>query len=701
MGKTIAEDKMAAVKTSMAEELLNAITEPFTKVVCKLHDSRIVSVENFKIKKAELMKSHWIDGTLLLTSDKKKPTTTGIFEVFANKAGLNATELKEMLIDWMCDKRTELGNCMAIALNQSTLSFTEWLQKITLSEAFIPDDLTIYCLSRFLNIHTVVYTKDFCWSTLLQQFKMSEEELYAKSDIKLIYVGRDMYVELKHIRQPKPQPPKVITSGNDQSNQKNIKKNTKPRKSKVTNRGDKICTKPSKNQRLPPPPEPRHSERKRRKIDYLQLNDGLEEPGATPDKPKHPKPNSPPPRQGPSASRQAASKRKRDKQGKPAHLHLQLEIDKLPDLVVNVKKLSEVNIVTSKSSTPTSATKGVPVLTGVTNTSETDPHSQNTNLVTPEKTNTSAPNNTSLTLPVGHDTATTTDEEEAAEALLALGSVPDYDDFMDEEDNATLMPVGKPSTTLDVNPVPVKLSAKDVSVAIHNMPDENKLKPTPSASTDLSPAPSADTVTEVPEDGENSTPTNTVGGTSSKGQLKVKNYGLRKPKQSKNRTYKCQKCGKTEKSAHDLNEHHRNKHPPLLCTVCNKVFNVPSTFQMHQYEHQKRKKIACETCGQLFTFQGQLDQHKIVHRSIRTHKCMHKGCERWFMRNADLVVHAESHKNVKYKCDICNSFTTKVKKYWKEHIRNHENKLRYSCPTCGEKFQYRQQVSRHKANEHK
>ena len=204
----------------MAEELLNAVTEPFTKVVCKLHDSRIISIENFKIKKADLMKCHWIDSTLLLSSDKKKPTTTGIFEVFANKAGLNATELKETLIDWMCDKRTELGNCMAIALNQSKLSFTEWLQKITLNELFIPDDLTIYCLSRFLNVHTLVYTKDFCWSTLLNQFKMSEEELHEKSDIKLVYVGCNMYVELKHIRQPKPQPPRPIIPISDLSNKK-------------------------------------------------------------------------------------------------------------------------------------------------------------------------------------------------------------------------------------------------------------------------------------------------------------------------------------------------------------------------------------------------------------------------------------------------------------------------------------------------
>ena len=71
MGKTTAEDKMAAKHILMAEELLNAVTEPFTKVVCKLHDSRVTSIENFKIKKADLMKSHWIDSTLLLTRQEK------------------------------------------------------------------------------------------------------------------------------------------------------------------------------------------------------------------------------------------------------------------------------------------------------------------------------------------------------------------------------------------------------------------------------------------------------------------------------------------------------------------------------------------------------------------------------------------------------------------------------------------------------
>ena len=95
-----------------------------------------------------------------------------------------------------------------------------------------------------------------------------------------------------------------------------------------------------------------------------------------------------------------------------------------------------------------------------------------------------------------------------------------------------------------------------------------------------------------------------------------------------------------------------------MCSECNKLFNVPSTFQLHMYDHQKKKKIPCEMCGQLFSFQGQLDQHKIVHRTIKTHKCMARDCGRWFMRKADLTVHVETHNKKEYKCDKCESFTT-------------------------------------------
>ena len=241
----------------MAEELLNAITEPFTKVLCLLHDSRTITIDNFKRQRAELMKHRWIDSSFLQTLDKQHPTTTGIFEVYGKKTGLNVTELKELLIDWMCDKRTELANCMAIDLNQSNQTFTKWLQHITLKDDFVPDELVIYCLSRFLNIHTLVYTLSFCWSTLLNQFKYDEDDLYKKSDIKLVYVRHHMFAELKHIRQPKPQPTPTVPTTSPGADKPKKRSVSGRRGRKVTNRGDKPRSKQSRKSTPPPlPPTP-------------------------------------------------------------------------------------------------------------------------------------------------------------------------------------------------------------------------------------------------------------------------------------------------------------------------------------------------------------------------------------------------------------------------------------------------------------
>ena len=41
---------------------------------------------------------------------------------------MNAVEMKEQLIDWICDNRVDLANCMSIALNQSNQSLTDWLK---------------------------------------------------------------------------------------------------------------------------------------------------------------------------------------------------------------------------------------------------------------------------------------------------------------------------------------------------------------------------------------------------------------------------------------------------------------------------------------------------------------------------------------------------------------------------------------------
>ena len=205
-------------------------------------------------------------------------------------------------------------------------------------------------------------------------------------------------------------------------------------------------------------------------------------------------------------------------------------------------------------------------LEGITNTSPVNPSipvtPENTELqtetialVTPKNMepmydNANDTNKTITPTPVGHDTATT-DKEEAAEALLALSNLPDMDDEGNgSDDNANLMPIDGPSSSIDVNPVKGKLGADDINQAIEQLPMESRLEVAPQMTQADARENSTETDSQPSAHQENSPPNSPT-----KGTLKVKNYGLKKSRQS-NRTYRCQKCGCKKGSVHDLNEHH-------------------------------------------------------------------------------------------------------------------------------------------------
>ena len=112
-----------------------------------------------------------------------------------------------------------------------------------MNDDFVPDELTLYCLAHFTGHHALVYTNDFCWSTLLNKFHLSEDALYERSKVKLVYVGHHMFNELKDIRLPKPSPPEpALTTKSVAKKQKRNK-----RSKKVTSRGDKPKPKHKKN----------------------------------------------------------------------------------------------------------------------------------------------------------------------------------------------------------------------------------------------------------------------------------------------------------------------------------------------------------------------------------------------------------------------------------------------------------------------
>ena len=159
-------------------------------------------------------------------------------------------------------------------------------------------------------------------------------------------------------------------------------------------------------------------------------------------------------------------------------------------------------------------------------------------------------------------------------------------------------------------------------------------------------------------------------------------------------------CEARFKSRREQNSHYQEKHGPVMCSECDKLFDNPASLSVHMYEHME-KRFKCDVCDHGFHFKGQLIQHKVVHRTegLGMFQCTTAKCGKWFVRKGDLVVHLKTQKKKDWKCLHCEHVMS-CGKYLKTHIKSihetDESDFPYKCAVCNRKFLYRQQLSRHK-----
>ena len=172
-----------------------------------------------------------------------------------------------------------------------------------------PDELALYSLSRKYGIHTAVFNKTYVWTTLMNHINVPDEEIIAKCGVNLVFLGPTKYGIIKNIRTPQPQTKKPSTIVNKCSTSKVTCRNGSGRKKSA--HGKSTVAKPpssktlsssrQQNYGINPTLVPRSSKRNRPSIDYLTLNDGLEED--TPVSPKRRKRNANRPKSEPSSRR--------------------------------------------------------------------------------------------------------------------------------------------------------------------------------------------------------------------------------------------------------------------------------------------------------------------------------------------------------------------------------------------------------------
>ena len=174
----------------------------------------------------------------------------------------------------------------------------------------------------------------------------------------------------------------------------------------------------------------------------------------------------------------------------------------------------------------------------------------------------------------------TEDEDETAEALLQLSK----SDTLPEDNTELSLGV----LPIDMAPVPITLGNQDVLNVIENFKQNNGETGTVSNNNNNQKN-QEDTKRDNNEkenkniDKKDNTEPQSAYESSpltypAKVSLVIVKHDIKR-KPSTGHTYKCVRCNKRIGSTQELNKHYRLKHKPLMCSICNKLFELPGTLK--------------------------------------------------------------------------------------------------------------------------
>ena len=146
------------------------------------------------------------------------------------------------------------------------------------------------------------------------------------------------------------------------------------------------------------------------------------------------------------------------------------------------------------------------------------------------------------------------------------------------------------------------------------------------------------------------------------------------------------RCNKICNSRRELNNDHLTIHPKIVCDICNKVFDTPSSMNRHQYSH-KTPKHFCADCNKGFFFESELTSHRRCHLKIPGYSCFAKNCNKSYKCESELKAHVVIHKKKCIDCPVknCTYFT-----YDPRNLTQHNRQcmpMKFECIHCYKKIQ--------------
>ena len=270
-----------------------------------------ISIDEFKERNSALLKDKWVDTSHGENGEK-------IYQLFDTTS--EGDLVKESLQEWLCDNRNEMTNCISITLRNHEMTYADWFRYVEAKSG--PDELALYSLSRKHGVHTAVFNKSYVWTTLSEHIHRTDEEIFELCGVTLVFLKPTVYGILKKIRAPDPLHHTVSTTRaavnpkTSKSDKVTCRSSIRGKKVNI-NRGRgsgrgrgktarTLSDSREENFGITPTTAPRTSRRARATIDYLSLNDGLDD--EQPTSPKRKKKPNYRPRREPTSSRVASQR---------------------------------------------------------------------------------------------------------------------------------------------------------------------------------------------------------------------------------------------------------------------------------------------------------------------------------------------------------------------------------------------------------
>ena len=165
--------------------------ELFIKPIRGLYDDHAITVEEFKDRHEDIVRSRWVD----TTHGKNGLKIHGLFD-----PTIDNEIVKENLQEWLCDNRFKVTECISIALRNHECTYAEWFRHVDSSPG--PDQLVLYCLACKHGIQVAVFNKSYVWTTLADHITRTDDEIIQLCGVNLVFIGPTEYGILCNIRRP-------------------------------------------------------------------------------------------------------------------------------------------------------------------------------------------------------------------------------------------------------------------------------------------------------------------------------------------------------------------------------------------------------------------------------------------------------------------------------------------------------------------